>query len=162
MPGSFRKLSVRLQGLAKILSLRSVQEFHRIEIQNVGRGAVETFRNAREVGARVFNVAFYRGTVHAHGIGEINVFRINGKHRIFRSAEAEAVLIGVGREIPGETGETIVIHAERTLHRVVSNVRKRHGGAFGGNRDRKRFKVCGRNDGALEILAFNEVLRNLR
>ena len=139
-----------------------MQEFHRIEIQNVGRGAVETFRNAREVGARVFNVAFYCGTVHAHGIGEINVFRINEKHRIFRSAEAVAVLIGVGREIPGETGETIVIHAERTLHRVVSNVRKRYGGAFGGNRDRKRFKVCGRNDGALDILAFNEVLRNLR
>lgn len=114
------------------------------------------------LGPRVFNVAFYRGTVHAHGIDEINVLRINGKHRIFLSAEAEAVLIGVGREIPGETGETIVIHAERTLHRVVSNVRKRYGGAFGGNRDRKRFKVCGRNDGALEILAFNEVLRNLR
>ena len=114
------------------------------------------------LGPRVFNVVFYRGTVHAHGIDEINVFRINGKHRIFRTAEAEAVLMGVGREIPGETGETIVIHAERTLHRVVSNVRKRHGGAFGGNRDRKRFKVCGRNDGALEILVFNEVLRNLR
>ena len=56
----------------------------------------------------------------------------------------------------------IVIHAERTLHRVVSNVRKRYGSAFGGKRDRKRFKVCGRNDGALEILAFKEVLRNLR
>ena len=139
-----------------------MQEFHRIEIQNVGRGAVEAFRNAREVGARVVNVAFYRGTVHAHGIGEINVFRIDRNHRIFRGAEAETVLIGVGREILGETGETIVIHAERTLHRVVSNVRKRYGGAFGGNRDRKRFKVCGRNDDALEILAFNEVLRNLR
>ena len=69
--------------------------------------------------------------------------------------------MGVGREIPGETGETIVIHAECTLHRVVNNVRKRHGGMFGGNRDRKRFKFCGRNDGALEILVFNEVLRNL-
>ena len=88
-----------------------------------------------------FNVAFYRGTVHAHGIDEINVFRINGKQRIFRGAEAETVLIGVGREILGETGETIVIHAECTLYRVVSNVRKRHGGTFGGNRDRKRFKV---------------------
>ena len=139
-----------------------MQEFHRIEIQNVGRGAVETFRNAQEVGARVFNVAFFRGTVHAHGIGKINVLRIDGKHRIFRSAEAVAVLISVGREIPGKTGEMIVIHAERTLHRVVSNVRKRYGSAFGGKRDRKRFKVCGRNDGALEILAFKEVLRNLR
>lgn len=41
-------------------------------------------------------------------------------------------------------------------------MRQCHGGAFGGNRDRKRFKVRGRNDGALEILAFNKVLRHLR